>query len=32
MAFIKPFRYALVYPALLRVAERAWQRRHTPIA
>jgi hypothetical protein len=32
MAFIKPFRYALVYPALLRVAERAWQRRHIPIA
>jgi hypothetical protein len=28
MAFIKPFRYALVYPALLRITERAWQRRH----
>jgi hypothetical protein len=27
MAFIKPFRHALVYPALLRVADRAWQRR-----
>ena len=27
MAFIKPFRYAFVYPALLRVADRAWQLR-----
>jgi hypothetical protein len=27
MALIKPFRYALVYPALMRVVERAWQRR-----
>ena len=27
MAFIKPFRYALVYPALLGIVDRAWQRR-----
>jgi hypothetical protein len=28
MAFIKPFRYAIVYPALLRLLERAWSQRH----
>lgn len=27
MAFIKPFRYALVYPALMKYIERAWARR-----
>jgi Protein of unknown function (DUF2867) len=27
MALIKPFRYAVVYPALLRQIERAWKRR-----
>ena len=27
MAFIKPFRYAVVYPALMRHIERAWTRR-----
>lgn len=27
MAFIKPFRYALVYPALMKAIERAWRRR-----
>jgi hypothetical protein len=27
MAFIKPFRYGIVYPALLRSIERAWRRR-----
>jgi hypothetical protein len=27
MAFIKPFRYAIVYPALLRQIERAWNAR-----
>jgi hypothetical protein len=27
MAFIKPFRYAVVYPALLRHLERAWRQR-----
>jgi hypothetical protein len=27
MAFIKPFRYAIVYPALERQIERAWRRR-----
>lgn len=32
MAFIKPFRYALVYPALLRITERAWQRRQLSAA
>lgn len=26
MAFIKPFRYALVYPALMRAIERGWHR------
>lgn len=26
MAFIKPFRYAIVYPALMRHLERAWAR------
>jgi hypothetical protein len=25
MAFIKPFRYLIVYPALMRRIERAWQ-------
>jgi hypothetical protein len=25
MAFIKPFRYAIVYPALERQIERAWR-------
>jgi hypothetical protein len=28
MAFIKPFRYWIVYPALERELERAWSRRH----
>jgi hypothetical protein len=28
MAFIKPFRYWIVYPALMRQIERAWKRRH----
>jgi hypothetical protein len=32
MALIKPFRYALVYPALLRAVDRAWQRRPAPAA
>lgn len=32
MALIKPFRYALVYPALMRVVERAWQRQPVPEA
>jgi hypothetical protein len=27
MAFIKPFRYLVVYPALMRYIERAWNRR-----
>jgi hypothetical protein len=27
MALIKPFRYAIVYPALMRQFERAWDRR-----
>jgi hypothetical protein len=27
MAFIKPFRYAIVYPALMRLLERAWSQR-----
>ncbi|WP_434439867.1 DUF2867 domain-containing protein [Lentzea sp. E54] len=27
MAFIKPFRYAIVYPALMRYLERTWARR-----
>jgi hypothetical protein len=27
MAFIKPFRYLIVYPALERQIERAWNRR-----
>ena len=27
MAFIKPFRYLVVYPALMRHIERAWNRR-----
>jgi hypothetical protein len=27
MALIKPFRYAVVYPAMVREIERAWQRR-----
>jgi hypothetical protein len=27
MAIIKPFRYAVVYPALMRHIERAWSRR-----
>lgn len=30
MELIKPFRYALVYPALMQAVERAWQRRHIP--
>ena len=29
MAFIKPFRYLVVYPALMRHIERAWNRRLT---
>jgi len=29
MAFIKPFRYAVVYPALLRKIEKAWNTRPT---
>jgi hypothetical protein len=24
MAFIKPFRYAIIYPALMRYLERTW--------
>lgn len=28
MALIKPFRHLIVYPALTRQTERAWQRRH----
>jgi hypothetical protein len=27
MAFIKPFRHAIVYPALMRAVERAWEQR-----
>jgi len=27
MALIKPFRYVIVYPALMRQFERAWDRR-----
>jgi hypothetical protein len=27
MAFIKPFRYAIIYPALMRHLERAWSQR-----
>jgi hypothetical protein len=27
MAFIKPFRYVIVYPALMRHIERAWTAR-----
>jgi hypothetical protein len=30
MKLIKPFRYALVYPALMHAVERAWQRRPVP--
>jgi Protein of unknown function (DUF2867) len=30
MAAIKPFRYLLVYPALIRWLERAWQRSASP--
>ena len=30
MAFIKPLRYRVVYPALMRSIERAWSRRITP--
>ena len=26
MQFIKPFRYAIVYPELMRLIERAWRR------
>jgi hypothetical protein len=29
MAFIKPFRYLIVYPALMRHIERAWTERMT---
>jgi hypothetical protein len=32
MAFIKPFRYAIVYPALMRTIERAWNRRDARVA
>ncbi|TCC25390.1 DUF2867 domain-containing protein [Kribbella speibonae] len=28
MAFIKPFRYAIVYPALMRHFERTWSKQH----
>jgi Protein of unknown function (DUF2867) len=28
MAFIKPFRYAIIYPALMRHLERGWAERH----
>jgi len=28
MAFIKPFRYAIVYPALMRHFERTWSQQH----
>lgn len=28
MAFIKPFRYAIIYPALMRYLERLWAERH----
>lgn len=31
MALIKPFRYWIVYPALLRQFERAWERRGEPL-
>lgn len=30
MAFIKPFRYALVYPELMRLIDRAWRRATEP--
>lgn len=30
MAFIKPFRYALVYPAMFTELDRAWQNERTP--
>ena len=30
MAFIRPFRYGVVYPALMRQIERAWSRRDAP--
>jgi len=30
MAFIKPFRYGVVYPALMRAIERAWSTRDAP--
>ncbi len=32
MAFIKPFRYAIVYPALMRAIERAWNTRDAGVA
>jgi hypothetical protein len=32
MALIKPFRYLIVYPALMREFERAWSREHPPTA
>jgi hypothetical protein len=32
MAFIKPFRYAIVYPALMRAIEEAWNSRDAGIA
>jgi hypothetical protein len=31
MALIKPFRYWVVYPALMRQIERAWNARHASI-
>ncbi len=30
MAMIKPFRYAIVYPAMLREMERRWAEQHVP--
>jgi hypothetical protein len=30
MAFIKPFRYLLVYPAMFRELERRWAKEHVP--
>jgi hypothetical protein len=31
MALIKPFRYLIVYPALMRQFERAWSSDHVPL-
>ena len=32
MALIKPFRYLVVYPALMRQIEREWSARPVPVA